>query len=53
MKHWYKYRSRDGKVRGYCPAKSKQEVARFAGYPLKELIVKKVIYDGEEFVNGN
>lgn len=41
MKHWYSFKSRDGKVQGYCPAKSELEVARFAGYPISELIISR------------
>ncbi|MBA7570104.1 hypothetical protein ES708_11851 [subsurface metagenome] len=50
MKHWYQYRSKDRKVRGYCPAKNEAEVAYFAGYPVKDLIIEPVRWDGKEFV---
>ena len=50
MKHWYQYRSKDRKVRGYCPAKNEAEVAHFAGYPVKDLIIEPVRWDGKEFV---
>lgn len=50
MKHWYQYRSKDRKVRGYCPAKNEEQVARLAGYPLEELIIKCVNWNGKEFV---
>jgi len=50
-KHWYFFKSKDGKVKGYCPAKSKQEVARFAEYPISELVIQRVIFNGEEFVS--
>lgn len=50
MRQWYFFKSKDKKVKGYCPARNEQEVARFAGYPLEELIIEKVIFDGEEFV---
>ena len=46
---WYQYRSKDRKVRGYCPARSKQEVAGLAGYPVEELIIERVEWNGKEF----
>lgn len=46
MKHWYQFKSRDGKVRGYCP----RNVARFSGYPISELVIQRVKWNGEEFV---
>ena len=49
-KHWYKFRSKDKKVQGYVPRGTKAEVARLAGYPLEKLVIKRVIYDGKEFV---
>lgn len=50
MEHWYKYRSKDKKVQGYCPAKSKLVVARFLRYPISELVIQRVKWNGEEFV---
>ena len=44
--HWYSFKSKDGKVRGYCPG----NVAEFAGYPLEELVVERVKWNGKEFV---
>jgi len=49
-KHWYSFKSKDGKIRGYCPAKSEQEVAEFAGYPISELHIGRVKWNGKEFV---
>lgn len=49
MKHWYSFRSKDGNIRGYCPAKNKQEVAWFAGYPIAGLHIERVEWSGEEF----
>jgi len=48
-KNWYSFRSKDGKVKGYCPAESEAELARFAGYELKELVIKRVRWNGKEF----
>lgn len=50
MNHWYQFRSKDRKVRGYCPAKDEPGVARFAGYPVENLIIEPVIWNGKEFV---
>jgi len=50
MKHWYSFKSKDGKARGYCSAKSKLEVARFAGYDISELVIERMNWNGEEFV---
>lgn len=47
---WYSFKSKDGVARGYCPAESKQEVARFAGYPIGELVIERVVWNGEKFV---
>lgn len=50
---WYSYKTKDKKVRGYCTGQNKQEakelIEKFAGYPIEELIVKRVIWDGEQF----
>lgn len=53
-KRWYSFKSKDRKVRGYCPAETELEVARFADYEIKDLIIRKVIWDkdGKEFVNN-
>lgn len=48
--YWYKYHSKGRKVQGYCPARSKLEVARFADYPISELHIEQVNWNGEEFV---
>jgi len=55
MKQWYKFRAKNRKAQGYCPAQNEQEVARFVGYPAGELIIEKVKWNGKEFVkrNGN
>ena len=37
-------------MRGYCPAKDEPGVARFAGYPVENLIIEPVIWNGKEFV---
>ena len=47
---WYHFKSKDGNIRGYCPAKSKLEVARFAGYSMSELHIERENWNGEEFV---
>lgn len=47
--NWHKYHSKDGKIRGYCPG----NVARFAGYPISELVIQRVKWNGEEFVKGD
>ena len=49
-KHWYQFKSKDGKVKGLAPAQGKAEVARFAGYPISELHIERVVWNGEEFV---
>lgn len=53
MKHWYQFRSKDRKVRGYCPARDEPGVVRFAGYPLEELVIERVIWDGKQFREYN
>ena len=50
FKHWYSFKSKDGKVRGLVPATSKLGVARFSGYPISELVIEQVVWNGEEFV---
>lgn len=44
----YQFISKDGKVRGLVTARSKQEVAKFAGYPVEELIIKPEVWVLEE-----
>ncbi len=41
---WYFFKNK--KVQGYCPGK----VAEFAGYPISQLVIQRVIWDGKEFV---
>ena len=48
-KHWYSFKSKDRKVRGYCLGETEAEVARFAGYPIAELNIEKVIWDEKQF----
>ncbi|MBA7649668.1 hypothetical protein ES703_57466 [subsurface metagenome] len=50
MRQWYQFRAKDRKVRGYCPARDEQGVARLAGYPVEELVIELVKWDGKEFV---
>jgi len=50
MKHWYQYRSKDRKVRGYCLARNEIGVAYFASYPIEELHIEQVTWNGKEFV---
>lgn len=50
MRRWYKFRSRDGRVKGYCPAQDEEEVAEFAGYPREELVIERVKWNNKEFV---
>lgn len=50
MNHWYQYRSKDRKVRGIVMSQSKAAVARLAGYPVKELVIERVEWNGKEFV---
>lgn len=47
---WYSFKSKDRRVIGYCPAKSKAGVALFAGKKVKELVIERVRWNGEEFV---
>lgn len=49
-KNWYQYRSKDGKVKGIVLARSKAAVARLAGYPVEELVIERVVWNGREFV---
>lgn len=37
-------------MRGLVPAKNEAEVARFAGYPVEELVIERVRWNGKEFV---
>ena len=53
MKQWYQYRSKDRKVRGYCPAEDESGVAHFAGYPVEDLIIEPVTWNGKEFVKDD
>ena len=50
VRHWYRYRSKDRKVRGYCPVDDEPGVARFAGYSVEELVIELVKWNGKEFV---
>jgi len=50
VRHWYQYRSKDRKVRGIVLCNSKEQVARLAGYPLEELVIERVKWNGKEFV---
>lgn len=50
VEHWYQFRSKDRKVRGYCPTRDEAEVARLAGYPREELVIEQVTWNGKEFV---
>lgn len=50
MKRWYQYRSKDRKVKGYCPAEDGGQVALLAGYPVEELVIERVRWNGKEFV---
>ena len=50
MNHWYQYRSKDRKIKGYVLARSKAAVASLAGYPVGELVIERVVYNGREFV---
>lgn len=49
MKRWYSFKSKDRKVKGLVPARSELEVARFAGYPISELVIQRVKWNNEEF----
>lgn len=51
MNRWYSYESKDRKVRGIVLTRSKAAVARLAGYPREELVIERVKWNGEEFVN--
>ena len=46
---WFFFRSKDRKVQGYCLAKDRRGVARFAGYPLRDLVIKPVRWNGKMF----
>lgn len=50
MNYWYSFRSKNRKVRGYCPARDEEEVARFAGYPVEELVIEPIRWNGKEFL---
>ena len=50
MKKWYSYKSKDRKVKGYCPADSEDGVASLAGYPVEQLVIERVRWNGKEFV---
>lgn len=50
MMHWYQYRSKDRKVRGIVLTRDKEQVARLAGYPVEELVIERVTWNGREFV---
>ena len=47
---WYSFKSKDRKIQGYCPTRDEEGVAKFADYPIKNLVIKKVIWDGKEFI---
>ena len=50
MRRWYQFRSKDGKQRGIILARSKAAVVRFAGYPVEQLIIEPVTWNGSEFL---
>ncbi len=50
MNQWYQFESKDRKVRGIVLSRSKAAVARLAGYPVEELVIERVEWNGEEFV---
>lgn len=45
---WYKYKSKDKRVQGYCP----RSKIKLSGYPKSELILEKVRWNGKEFIKG-
>lgn len=45
---WYGYKSKDGKVKGYCEAETVQGVAAFVRYSLEDLIIKPAVWNGIE-----
>jgi hypothetical protein len=45
---WFGFRSKDGRAKGYCPAEDEAGVARFANYPIGELIIKRARWDGKK-----
>jgi hypothetical protein len=47
---WYRYRSKDRKVRGIVLTRDKEQVARLAGYPVEDLVIERVRWNGKEFV---
>ncbi len=49
-RHWYQFKSKDRKVKGIILTRSKAAVARFAGYPISELVIERVVWNGQEFV---
>lgn len=48
--NWYYFKNKQ--VQGYCPALNEQEVARFADYPIPELRIERVAWNGEEFIKS-
>jgi len=48
--YWYQYRSKDKKTQGYCPGKNEAEVAHFASYPVEELVIERIRWNGKELV---
>lgn len=36
-------------VKGYCPAEDEEQVALLAGYPVEELVIERVRWNGKEF----
>ena len=49
MRCWYQFKSKDGRVKGIILSNSKAKVARFSGYPISELYIERVVWNGEEF----
>ena len=50
MNHWYSYKSKDRKIKGYVLAGDENEVARLFGYPREKLVIERVRWNGREFV---
>ena len=50
MNNWYFYRSKDRKIKGYVMARDEEAVAKFAGYPVKKLVIWRVFCNGKEFL---
>ena len=46
--NWYYFKNK--RVQGYCSAKNELEVAKFADYPISEIKIERVKWNGEEFV---